>query len=247
MQMQGGQMFKKIQSKINSKRAKSEPEKFITYIFDEENVLPSKLRKIRDVKMKAFTKIDEAAEYLAAIEIMQLERSNYFINVNSIIRSIPIPAKDYKDIEEEVKLFNEIREQYGWRIERAIRWYSVLYKARYFCHKPFPKLDMEDIFWHISFQRLILESIVIDLYYWESYYQIILTKENFNYTGDFFNSITEIIEKKYGSIVYEYITQTGEDNAINSTKIAWISFLMTLFFDNRIIVEKELWLELIKE
>ncbi len=240
-------MFKKIQSKINSKRAKSEPEKFITYIFDEENVLPSKLRKIRDVKMKAFTKIDEAAEYLAAIEIMQLERSNYFINVNSIIRSIAIPAKDYKDIEEEVKLFNEIREQYGWRIEKAIRWYSVLYKARYFCHKPFPKLDMEDIFWHISFQRLILESIGIDLYYWEGYYQIILTKENFNYTGNFFNSITEIIEKKYGSIVYEYITQTGEDNATNSTKIAWISFLMTLFFDNRIIVEKELWLELIEE
>ena len=240
-------MFKKIQSKINSKRAKSEPEKFITYIFDEENALPSKLRKIREIKMRSFTKIDEAAEILAAIEIMKLERSNYFIEVNNIIRSIPITAKDYKDIEEEVKLFNEIREQYGWRIERAISWYSVLYKARYFCHKPFPKLYMEDIFWHISFQRLILESIGIDLYYWENYYQIILTKENFNYTGDFFNSITEIIEKKYGSIVYEYITQTGEDNAINSIKIAWISFLMTLFFDNRIIVEKELWLELIKE
>ena len=69
-------MFKKIQSKINSKRAKSEPEKFITYIFDEENELPSKLRKIRDVKMKTFTKIDEAAECLAVIEIMQLERIN---------------------------------------------------------------------------------------------------------------------------------------------------------------------------
>ena len=234
-------MFKKIQSKINSKRAKSEPEKFITYIFDEKNVLPSKLRKIREIKMKTFTKIDEAAETLAVMEIMTLERINYFIEVNNIIRSIPIPAQDD---EEEVRLFREIREQYGWRIERAISWYSVLYKA---CHKPFPKLDMEDIFWHISFQRLILESIGIDLDYWEDYYQIILTKENFKYTGDFFNSITEIIEKKYGNIVYEYITQIGEENTTNSTKIAWISFLMTLFFDNRIIVEKELWLELIEE
>lgn len=234
-------MFKKIQSKINSKRAKSEPEKFITYIFDEKNVLPSKLRKIREIKMKTFTKIDEAAETLAVMEIMTLERINYFIEVNNIIRSIPIPAQDD---EEEVRLFREIREQYGWRIERAISWYSVLYKA---CHKPFPKLDMEDIFWHISFQRLILESIGIDLDYWEDYYQIILTKENFKYTGDFFNSITEIIEKKYGNIVYEYITQIGEKNTTNSTKIAWINFLMTLFFDNRIIVEKELWLELIEE
>ena len=229
-------MFKQIQSKINSKRAKSEPEKFITYIFDEKNVLPSKLRKIREIKMRSFTKIDEAAECLAAIEIMKLERINYFIEVNNIIRSIPIPAKDDNEIEEEVRLFREIREKYGWRIERAISWYSVLYKARYFCHKPFPKLDMEDIFWHISFQRLILESIGIDLYYWENYYQII-----------FFNSITEIIEKKYGSIVYEYITQIGKNNTTNSTKIAWISFLITLFFDNRIIVEKELWLELIEE
>ena len=151
-------MFKKIQSKINSKRAKCEPEKFITYIFDEKNVLPSKLRKIREIKMKTFTKIDEAAETLAVMEIMTLERINYFIEVNNIIRSIPIPAQDD---EEEVRLFREIREQYGWRIERAISWYSVLYKA---CHKPFPKLDMEDIFWHISFQRLILESIGIDLY-----------------------------------------------------------------------------------
>jgi hypothetical protein len=237
-------MFKKIQSKINSKRAKSEPEKFITYIFDEKNVLPSKLRKIREIKMKTFTKIDEAAETLAVMEIMTLERINYFIEVNNIIRSIPIPAQDD---EEEVRLFREIREQYGWRIERAISWYSVLYKARYFCHKPFPKLDMEDIFWHISFQRLILESIGIDLDYWEDYYQIILTKENFKYTGDFFNSITEIIEKKYGNIVYEYITQIGEKNTTNSIKITWISFLMTLFFDNRIIIEKELWLELIEE
>ena len=240
-------MFKQIKSKINSKRAKSEPEKFITYIFDEKNVLPSKLRRIREIKMRSFTKIDEAAECLAAIEIMKWERINYFIEVNNIIRSIPIPAKDDNEIEEEVRLFREIREQYGWRIERAISWYSVLYKARYFCHKPFPKLDMEDIFWHISFQRLILESIGIDLDYWENYYQIILTKENFKYTGDFFNSITEIIEKKYGSIVYDYITQIGENNTTNSTKIDWISFLMTLFFDNRIIIEKELWLELIEE
>lgn len=247
MQMRGGQMFKKIQSKINSKKAKSEPEKFITYIFEEENALPSKLRKIRDVKMKTFIKIHEAAEKVAAIEIMQLESNNYFLIVNSIIRNTPIPTKCYEEIEEEVKLFKEIREKYGWRIERAISWYAVLYKARYFCHTPFPKLDIEDIFWHISFQRLILESIGIDLYYWEDYYQIVLTKENFNYTGDFFNSITEIIEKKYGNIVYEYITQTGEDNTKKLKKIAWISFLMTLFFDNRIIVEKELWLELIKE
>ena len=77
--------------------------------------------------------------------------------------------------------------------------------------------------------------------------ELIYIKENFKYTGDFFNSITEIIEKKYGNIVYEYITQIGEGNTTNSTKIAWISFWMTLFFDNRIIVEKELWLELIEE
>ena len=231
-------MFKKIQSKINSKKAKSEPEKFITYIFEEENALPSKLRKIRDVKMKTFIKIHEAE-----IPIFRSRRMQY----SPIIRNTPIPTKCYEEIEEEVKLFKEIREKYGWRIERAISWYAVLYKARYFCHTPFPKLDIEDVFWHISFQRLILESIGIDLYYWEDYYQIVLTKENFNYTGDFFNSITEIIEKKYGNIVYEYITQTGEDNTKKLKKIAWISFLMTLFFDNRIIVEKELWLELIKE
>ena len=103
-------MFKKIQSKINSKRAKSEPEKFITYIFDEENELPSKLRKIRDVKMKTFTKIDEAAECLAVIEIMQLERINYFIEVNNIIRSIPIPAKDDNEIEEENNMDGELKE-----------------------------------------------------------------------------------------------------------------------------------------